>query len=94
MSASAWSWLIPRQKILFGLLIFLFCTFFIRTLFIVSNNGTHRLEFHAFGNNQVTVPGVNKGLSREERKGNEETTNWVPKFVQFQQNYRVIILRE
>lgn len=99
------NWLIPRQRVLFGLLVFLFGTFFIRTIFFVSNS-PHRLDFHSLRNRindrYANSAASDKGLSEKvQQTGNSnqlkaddylKEEKLVPKFVNFQQSYKVRVL--
>ncbi|KAI6184800.1 hypothetical protein M3Y97_00635100 [Aphelenchoides bicaudatus] len=88
-------WLIPRQKVLFGLTIFLFASFFIRTFFFVANSPARIHEL------QKLLPTVGL-LQKETRKLDQQqkkellvkavaelAPKLVPKFVQFKQNFKL-----
>lgn len=88
------SWLIPRQRVLFGLIVFLVASFFIRTFFFVANSPTRLHELQkllptsAMGSSAPETRNLDQP-KQEEQKGGDLIPALVPKFVQFRQNYRV-----
>jgi hypothetical protein len=87
-TAPKWAliWLVPRQRVLFGLIVFLFGTLFIRTIFFVSTS-PNQPDIHRIAEREANMHTSPSQIVKNDKIN--DSRKWVPKFMQFQQTYRV-----